>query len=449
MPLARYLSQERVVLLKAVDRHGALEELVEAICRNTPGLDFGEVLSEVEVREKEISTRVAPEVAIPHARIPGFGSFVLAVGFSAAGMEWGSPEEEPVRLVLLLIGDSEEAREHIRILSQLAAILRTGKVLNRLEQSAGSAGALYRALVELQETDGIPRPADEAIANRVLYENACRICKEIHAAAVLVLTDERTDLSFIRGKPDGCDAFLVTGGGSLASRTGECFDAVLEAPVSGLAVSHRIEVAVLSVVSSGMAQKGHTLVCVYGSPQTGRLDAIKVVDVERDFERLLSLRSQVRSGDIDDQVLYGLLNIATELAREGREGKPVGLLFVLGDAEQVLARSQQMVVNPFKGHPEEERNALDPSLHDTLKEFSVIDGAIVIRGDGVIVSAGTYLNTQGVSVSLSGGLGSRHAAAAAISAATEAVALVVSESTGTVRLFKGGQQILSLKKDLR
>ena len=107
-----------------------------------------------------------------------------------------------------------------------------------------------------------------------------------------------------------------------------------------------------------------------------------------------------------------------------------------------------MVINPFRGYPEEERHSLDPSLHDTLKEFSAIDGAIVIRGDGVIVSAGTYLNAQGPSIELPSGLGSRHAAAAAITAETDAVAIAVSESTGTVRLFKSGKQILALKKDL-
>jgi DNA integrity scanning protein DisA with diadenylate cyclase activity len=142
-----------------------------------------------------------------------------------------------------------------------------------------------------------------------------------------------------------------------------------------------------------------------------------------------------------------LLKIALELSREGREGKPIGALFVLGDADNVLDNAQQMIMNPFKGYPEETRNALDPSLQETLKEFSLIDGAIIIRGDGVVLAAGTYLNTQGLHVDLPPGLGARHAAAAAITAVTGAVSIVISESTGTARIYKGGRSILSLKKE--
>ena len=448
MPFAQYLSPERTVLLKGRERHEAIQELVDAACRDVPGLDRQEVLLAVEAREKDISTHIAPEIAIPHARMPGLGRFVIAAGLSHDGISWGSAEGQPVRLVVLLVGDAEEAREHLRILSELASTLKDEQVPAQLAKVSKSPEELYHALVRLHEAAGAPPEAGEVMVNRALWEHACRICKEIGAAAVLALADDGTNLSFIRAKPEGCSTVLATNSRGRYRDQAGYFDAVIQVPISGLTALHRLDLAILSVVSEGLADKGHTLVCVYGGSRTGRLDAVKIIDIERDFDLLLSFRSELRSGDIDHQVLNGLLNIATELSREGREGKPVGALFVLGDADEVIARSQQMVINPFKGYPEEERNALDPSLHDTLKEFSVIDGAIVVRGDGVIMSAGAYLNAQCSSISLPPGLGARHASAAAITAVTDAVAIVVSESTGTVKLFRAGKEMLSLKKDL-
>jgi DNA integrity scanning protein DisA with diadenylate cyclase activity len=62
----------------------------------------------------------------------------------------------------------------------------------------------------------------------------------------------------------------------------------------------------------------------------------------------------------------------------------------------------------------------------------------VIRGDGVIESAGSLIQAADMNHVLPSGLGTRHAAAAAISVAAECIALVVSSSTGQVTLFRRG-----------
>jgi DNA integrity scanning protein DisA with diadenylate cyclase activity len=104
-----------------------------------------------------------------------------------------------------------------------------------------------------------------------------------------------------------------------------------------------------------------------------------------------------------------------------------------------------MVMNPFRGYPEEERNILDPTLGETVKEFAGIDGAFVVRGDGVVVSAGTYLKvTQ--DVSLPGGYGSRHRVACSITSTTDAVAVSLSQSTGEVTVFKNGAVVLNIPR---
>jgi DNA integrity scanning protein DisA with diadenylate cyclase activity len=105
------------------------------------------------------------------------------------------------------------------------------------------------------------------------------------------------------------------------------------------------------------------------------------------------------------------------------------------------------VLNPFQGHPESGRNVLDPALEETIKEFSALDGAFIVRGDGVVLTAGSHLMPlPAASTRLAGGLGTRHGAAAGISASTGAVAICISQSTGTVSVYKTGQLVTDIQR---
>ena len=154
----------------------------------------------------------------------------------------------------------------------------------------------------------------------------------------------------------------------------------------------------------------------------------------------------IDGGDLAPEVFERVLTLATQLAVEGREGRPVGALFVLGDSERVLGQSRSLVLNPFQGHPESGRNVLDPALEETLKEFSALDGAYIVRGDGVVLTAGSHLMPfPAASPRLASGLGTRHAAAG-ISASTDAVAICISQSTGTVSVYKSGHLVTDIQR---
>ena len=192
--------------------------------------------------------------------------------------------------------------------------------------------------------------------------------------------------------------------------------------------------------------RGDTVVSLSGAPNSGSLDSLLVIDISREFPTILANPTATPLGDVEPQVLEKVLQSATDIAREGREGRPVGTTFVIGDYDRVLPYCRQMVINPFRGYRDEEKNILDPSLGETVKEFSTIDGAFILRGDGVIMSAGTFLRPEKTAVTLPSGLGSRHAAAAALTGFTASIAVVVSQSTGAVTLFKGGGLLMSLEK---
>jgi DNA integrity scanning protein DisA with diadenylate cyclase activity len=178
--------------------------------------------------------------------------------------------------------------------------------------------------------------------------------------------------------------------------------------------------------------------CVGGLAGSNQFDTVVIVDVEREFQTLLGGHADLLPEDVKPEVLERVIAIAMELGVEGREGKPVGCLFVVGDSARVEKLTKPLVLNPFYGYKEEDRNILNPFMDETVKEFSSIDGAFVIRGDGVVASAGSLLQAADHDHVLPSGLGSRHAAAAAVSVATDCVSIVVSSSTGQVTLFRRG-----------
>ncbi len=189
----------------------------------------------------------------------------------------------------------------------------------------------------------------------------------------------------------------------------------------------------------GKVKRGQRLICLFPLVSRSEIDSLSIIQLREETE-YVSLQKLARlSETIPGSVLSAAVGVAMEIAREGREGNPVGSLFVVGDAQKVLEASRPLILNPFQGYSEDQRRITDPDLAETIKEIAQIDGAFVIRHDGVILSAGRYLDTPAKGVQLPKGLGTRHLAAAAISKSTEAIAITVSSSTRTVRVFRRGK----------
>ena len=222
---------------------------------------------------------------------------------------------------------------------------------------------------------------------------------------------------------------------------------VVRLPDIAMTRTGQIKVAILLVAAERLISGGDRILCLTGVDQSESIDTIIVLDMGQEIELFSASTADPLPGDVTPTVFERVLNLAGELGVEGREGRPVGTLFVIGDSDQVLAQSHQLVINPFHGYPENERNILDPQLEETIKEFSAIDGAFVIRGDGVILAAGRYLAPRSkLDEKLPQGLGTRHQAAAGITAMTQAIALCISQSTGTVSIFKEGRLITDIQK---
>lgn len=261
---------------------------------------------------------------------------------------------------------------------------------------------------------------------------------ERSGANLLVLVTDRDDLVRAALERSSLPILFATGNEELLeTHAGRVRDAVrLRHPINGtISFLPQVKELMLGAFFQGMLTTDDVAVVLVTAG-----DAVEVVmryDLAQDVE-IVHLHHELQ--DVDLRVVERLLKLSLELAREGREGHPVGTLFVLGDTETVLRHSRPAVLNPFEGHAEKDRNILDDTLWETAKEFAQIDGAFIVRGDGVVVAAGRYVDTEGT-LEVQSGLGGRHLAAASISRVSKAIAIVVS-SSGTIRVFKNGRAIM-------
>lgn len=150
---------------------------------------------------------------------------------------------------------------------------------------------------------------------------------------------------------------------------------------------------------------------------------------------------------INLETLEKIVLLAVELAREGREGRKIGTMFVISDAEKVLKESKCLILDPLIHHPDNQKHIDDVNLRETIKELSQLDGAFTVTDSGVFVSACRYINASSEDIDLPLGLGSRHMAAASITKHTDAIAVVISESS-VVRIFEDGEIISEILPEL-
>lgn len=210
----------------------------------------------------------------------------------------------------------------------------------------------------------------------------------------------------------------------------------------------RVKVALVSALSQGAFKEGELVLCVTG--KVGRpVDTLMHMRIGGSLDDRVAIEGVKLGEEFNSQVVDALIQLALQIGQEGFEGHPIGTIITIGDHTDVLEKSRQMTINPFQGLSESERNVLDPKIREAIKNFSVLDGAFVIREDGVVLAAGRYLSASNEKVKIPLGLGARHAAAASITAETKSIALVVSQTSGAVRLFKDGNIVLELHQTAR
>ena len=221
----------------------------------------------------------------------------------------------------------------------------------------------------------------------------------------------------------------------------EEYDTKIKKPESGTIAP--IKNILMGAINKRYINRGERIVCIQDeSLGTGYKSMLMIFDIDDIF---FNISTHKLAENFNSDIIESVVEIALEIGREGREGKKVGTAFVVGKRDDILKHTKQLIINPFFGYPEESRKITDPRIRETVKELAQLDGVFIIEDDGTILSAGTYLNIDEVYLAdIPQGLGTRHRSCAAITKKTNAIAVLVSESGGKVKIFKNGKIVMGL-----
>jgi len=419
MRIDRYIAQSRVIDIESTDFRGALSELLD-VCdlSKEKGLTKKALLDDLMEREKQMTTYLGNGVCLPHARVAMKRNYLIAVGRCRQGLIYdGQKEYQEIRYLFLLLA-AKNARSYLYSLAALARVFQDKTHMERLDGAHSLRNFRKELKAVFAGEGGTPRQRTNRFNNLILREGA-KIAKGANCSSVLVFGDTFGGGIDIGATFKGFKTVLIAHGTSEAATERKEIDAVL--PVRSFSSQRfsQLRSAVLIGLTRGVFTSSDRLCCVGGLPQSNQFDSIVVVDIEREFRTVLLEKSDMLPSSVKPEVIERVLAIATELAVEGREGHPVGCLFALGNTEKITEFTKPLILNPFHGYKDEDRNILNPFMDETVKELSSIDGAFVIRGDGVLISAGSLIHAPDYTHNLPSGLGSRHAAAASLTQAVD------------------------------
>jgi DNA integrity scanning protein DisA with diadenylate cyclase activity len=276
-------------------------------------------------------------------------------------------------------------------------------------------------------------------------EMALRLYGEIGADALLVMLDAPIELDSLKPHAEKVRIIIAADRGDILAEASDSNMTTVMLEMGELPVLEKLTQALLHAAASDVVAPGADVVALYSGFDPDHVDTISVISLDEHLGRLTSRDLKQLSENVPLETLKVVVDLAIEIGREGREGNQVGTMFVVGDTRKVLQHAHPGGFDPVKGYPRAERDLFDPKVREAVKEVAILDGAFIVSTDGIVEKAAQLLDAAAVDVVLSGGLGARHWAGAAISKNTEAIAVVVSQSSGTVRIFRDGEIVLRIE----
>lgn len=285
-----------------------------------------------------------------------------------------------------------------------------------------------------------------------LLQAARDLVKSLPADAVLLLTETPIDWDEVSRMLAGCKLFVAAESPALLKPLRDNPDwNVIDLDPEPLPTQERMNAALLKAVTEETLQPGAHVVALYNGIASSDedapepVDSLSVIHLGEHLERMTASDLRVLGDAAPIDVLRAVVDLATEIGREGREGQPIGTILVVGDTRKVLSLSHFQNFNPFRGYSRAERDVRKREVREQIKEIAKLDGAIVIGRDGIAEAACLHLGARGDGVNVRKGFGSRHMAAAGVSKQTAAVAFAISQSSGSVRVFQDGKEVLHIE----
>jgi DNA integrity scanning protein DisA with diadenylate cyclase activity len=274
---------------------------------------------------------------------------------------------------------------------------------------------------------------------------AARLCRQTDAGAMLLMLEGPTDWDELCRRSEGLRIVVAADTAEELEGAEAAGLATITLAMQNSPVIEKLTQALLTGVAREILSPGAGVVVAYSGFEADSIDSVSFIRLDDHLGRLTARDLRQLETSVPLETLKTVIDLAVEIGREGREGKPIGTMFVVGDTRKVVQHCQPAGYDPVKGYNRTERDLHDPRVREAIKEVAVLDGAFVVTPDGSVEKAAQLVDAPYANLTLSKGLGARHWAGAAISKATSAIAVVVSQSSGTVRIFQNGEVMLRIE----
>ena len=121
--------------LKAQDKKGILEELVEPISR-LKEVNREELVRVLMERERLGSTGIGSGIGIPHGKLKDLDGLVLGFGLSRKGVDFESMDNRPTHIFFLLVTPENSTGLHLKLLARISKLLKHEPFRERLLKAA-------------------------------------------------------------------------------------------------------------------------------------------------------------------------------------------------------------------------------------------------------------------------------------------------------------------------
>ena len=142
-----------IVPLECADKQSAIFTLAERLVEKTDITDADALKEAIWQRETTRTTGIGGGVAVPHGKTEGVPALRMAIGRTAAPLEFGSIDRNPVELVILLASPLDQTGPHVEALSRISRMLIDPDVRDRLK-TLPTPEDLYAVIAELDEANG-------------------------------------------------------------------------------------------------------------------------------------------------------------------------------------------------------------------------------------------------------------------------------------------------------
>jgi fructose PTS system EIIBC or EIIC component len=132
------LLSEQVVRtnLPGTSKNEVINAIIDLAAGQDRVLDKEKVREAIFEREKIMSTGVGAGFAIPHAKSDAVSDIVAAFAITAQPIDYQSLDDQPVRIIFLLVGRENMVGPHIKLLSRISRLMNNEEFRKRLLEAS-------------------------------------------------------------------------------------------------------------------------------------------------------------------------------------------------------------------------------------------------------------------------------------------------------------------------